>query len=433
MRWSDRLWTLVTTLPLIAAVGGCAGDGAAPGGEAGASDVILIGEYSSLTGSEATFGQSTHNGVLLAIEEINAAGGLNGRKLDVKVYDDQGKTQEAGTVVTRLITNDKVVAVIGEVASSLSLAGGAVAQQYRVPMISPSSTNVKVTEIGDMVSRVCFVDSFQGYVGAKFASENLKLTKVGVLYDQGSAYSKGLKDDFSKAFTTMGGTVVSEQAYTAGDQDFSAQLGTLRDAGSELIYVPGYYTDVGNIALQARNLGIQQKFLGGDGWDSSKLAEIGGPAIEGSYYSNHYAPEEKRPEVQTFVSTYQTKYGQVPDGLAALGYDATKVLFDAMKRSPSLGGEDLAKAIAQTKDFAGVTGRITIDENRNAQKPAVVVEMKGGIPSFVTSVVPPGTEAATPAPTDVAPAEGAAVDEGAPVDGAAPAATAPTAVKPAHP
>ena len=440
MRWSDRLWTMVTTLPLLAAVG-CAGDGAAPGGGEGASDVILIGEYGSLTGSEATFGQSTHNGVMLAIDEINAAGGLNGKKLEVKVYDDQGKTQEAGTVVTRLITNDKVVAVIGEVASSLSLAGGAVAQQYRVPMISPSSTNAKVTEIGDMVSRVCFVDSFQGYVGAKFASENLKLTKVGVLYDQGSAYSKGLKDDFSKAFASMGGTIVSEQAYTAGDQDFSAQLGTLRDAGSELVYVPGYYTDVGNIALQARNLGLQQKFLGGDGWDSSKLAEIGGPAIEGSYYSNHYAPEEKRPEVQTFVSTYQAKHGQVPDGLAALGYDAAKVLFDAMKRSPSLGGEDLAKAIAQTKDFAGVTGRITIDENRNAQKPAVVVEMKGGVPTFVTSVVPPGTEAANPAPTDAVPAGGApgadgAAPGGTPVDGAAPGAVAPaepTAAKPAHP
>lgn len=423
MRWSNRFWTMVTTAPLLAVLGCAGGESTAPDGATAepASDVILIGEYGSLTGSEATFGQSTDHGVTLAIDEINAAGGLNGKKLAVKVYDDQGKTQEAGTVVTRLITNDKVVAVIGEVASSLSLAGGAVAQQYGVPMISPSSTNAKVTQIGDMISRVCFIDSFQGYVGAKFTHDDLKLTKVGVLYDQGSAYSKGLKDDFSKAFTEMGGTIVTEQAYTAGDQDFSAQLGNIRDAQAELIYIPGYYTDVGNIALQSKNLGLNVKLLGGDGWDSSKLAEIGGPAIEGAYYSNHYAPEEQRPEVQTFVKTYQDRFGQVPDGLAALGYDATKVLFDAMKRSPSLGGKDLAKAIAETKDFPGVTGRITIDENRNAQKPAVVVEMKGGTPTFVTSIVPPN-------------AAGAATPEPAPADGATaePAAT-PEPAKPAHP
>jgi branched-chain amino acid transport system substrate-binding protein len=364
--------------------------------------VILIGEYGSLTGSEATFGQSTHNGVLLAIEEANAAGGLGGKKFEVKVYDDQGKTQEAGTAVTRLITDDQAVAIIGEVASSLSIAGGRVAQQYGVPMITPSSTNAQVTQIGDMIFRVCFVDSFQGYVGAKFAAESLKVTRVGALYDQGSAYSKGLKDDFGKSFSQMGGTVVSEQAYTSGDQDFSAQLGSLRDAGAELIYIPGYYTDVGNIALQARNLGITAPLLGGDGWDSSKLAEIGGSAIEGGYYSNHYAAEEERPEVQQFVSAYQAKFGVVPDGLAALSYDAVRVLVEAMKRSPSLQGKDLAAAIAQTRDFPGVTGSITIDENRNAQKPAVVVKMASGKPTYVTSVAPP-TAGGAPAPAPATP------------------------------
>lgn len=374
---------------LLAACGGGEGTPATDGAPAGGADAILIGEYGSLTGSEATFGQSTHNGVLLAIDEINAAGGVKGKKLEVKVYDDQGKTQEAGTAVTRLITDDKVTAIIGEVASSLSIAGGRVAQQYGVPMISPSSTNAQVTQIGDMVFRVCFVDSFQGYVGAKFTADYLKLKNVAILYDQGSAYSKGLKDDFGKAFGGMGGTIVSEQAYSNGDQDFSAQLGTIRDAKAEAIYIPGYYTDVGNIALQARALGISAPLIGGDGWDSTKLAEIGGSAIEGGYYTNHYAPEEDRAEVKKFVADYKAKYGQVPDGLAALGYDATRVLADAMGRAPSLDGKDLAKAIAETKDFPGVTGRISIDADRNAQKPAVVVQMQGGTAKFVASVPQP--------------------------------------------
>jgi len=349
---------------------------------------ILIGEYGSMTGSEATFGQSTHNGIMLAVEEFNAVGGLAGRQVELKSYDTQGKSQEAGTVVTRLITEDKVVAVLGEVASSLSLAGGRVAQQFGVPMISPSSTNPQVTQIGDMVFRVCFIDPYQGYVVAKFASENLKRTKVAVLYDQGQAYSKGLKDDFRKAFEALGGQIVTEQAYTGGDQDFSAQLGNIKSASPEAIFVPGYYTDVGNIALQARKLGITATLLGGDGWDSPKLTEIGGAAIEDSYFSNHYSHEEQRPEVQSFVQKFQAKYGVVPDGLAAMGYDAARLLFDAMKRSPSLGGKDLAAAIAQTKAFAGVTGSITIDAERNARKPAVVLQVKGGKYAFAASIQP---------------------------------------------
>jgi branched-chain amino acid transport system substrate-binding protein len=400
-----RAGLAVGCVAALAGAAGCARD----------ANVIRVGEFGSMTGSQATFGQSTHNGIMQAVDEINAAGGVNGKKIEIISYDDQGKSQEAGTAVTRLITQDQVSAVLGEVASSLSIAGGRVAQQQGVPMISPSSTNAKVTEIGDMIFRVCFIDSFQGFVGARFATENLKATKAGILYDQGAAYSKGLKDDFAKAFVAMGGTVVTEQAYSEGDQDFNAQLGSIRDAGAEVIYVPGYYTDVGNIALQARNLGITLPLLGGDGWDSEKLAEIGGAAIEGSYYSNHYAPEEARPEVQKFVDDYKARYdGHIPDGLAALGYDAARVLAEAMKRSPTLGGKDLAAAIAATRDFPGVTGRITMDENRNAQKPAVVVQMKGGRPTVVTSILPPGTEPAAPATPEAPPADGAPPGEGAP-------------------
>ncbi|MFO0837080.1 MAG: ABC transporter substrate-binding protein [Phycisphaerae bacterium] len=361
---------------------------------------ILIGHYASMTGKEATFGKSTDNGIRLAIDEINAAGGLNGRKLELKTYDTKSESKEAGLAVTRLITDDKVVALLGEVASSLSLAGGAVAQQYGVPMISPSSTNPAVTRGRDMVSRVCFIDPFQGYVVAKFAKDNLKKTKVAVLFDQGQAYSKGLRDEFVKHFKAMGGEIVSDQAYTGGDTDFSAQLVKIKSAGPQAIFVPGYYTDVGNIAKQARKLGIDGDvpLLGGDGWDSEELGKIGQEAIEGSYYSNHYAPDQNTPEVVEFVKKYQAAYGgATPDGLAALGYDAAKVLFDAMSRcekaTKGLKGKDLAKAIAETKGFKGVTGLISIDANRDAQKSAVMVQMRksgsGFSPAFVATIEPP--------------------------------------------
>ncbi len=353
------------------------------------SDTILIGEFGSMTGSEATFGQSTHNGIMLAVKEVNAAGGVKGKQVAVKSYDDQGRGQEAGTAVTRLITEDQVKAVLGEVASSLSIAGGRVAQQYKVPMISPSSTNPQVTQIGDMVFRVCFLDDFQGYVQAKFARDQLKAQNVALLYDQAQAYSKGLKDYFKKHFESMGGKVVAEQAYTGGDQDFSAQLTTIRATNPDFVLLPGYYTDAANIVLQARKLGLTIPFLGGDGWDSAQLAAIGGKAIEGTYYSNHYSPDEQRPEVQNFVKKYQAEYNATPDGLAALGYDAAKLLLDAMGRAEALDGPTLAKAIAATKDFHGVTGIFSIDEHRDAKKTAVVVEMKEGKPHFVTTIAPP--------------------------------------------
>ena len=372
------------------------GDGSGSSGVASGSEnippstgPIKIGHYASLTGEEATFGISTDNGVKLAMEERNAAGGVKNRQIELKTLDDGSKAAEAGNVVARLVNEDKVVALIGEVASSASIAGGKVAQDRGVPMISPSSTNKLVTKGRDMVSRVCFLDEFQGYVVAKFATDN-KMKKVAILYDQAAAYSKGLAETFQTEIESLGGKITTKQAYKKGDPDVSAQLQTIKTSGADAVFLPGYYTDVGNIIRQARKLGIKVPFLGGDGWDSSALAKIGGDAIEGSYYSNHYSFGESRPEVQEFVKKYKAKYGEVPDGLAALGYDAARVLFDAMERAPSLRGRDLATAIAATKDFAGVTGKITLDANRDAVKKAVVVQMKGGKPVYVTSVVPKG-------------------------------------------
>ncbi|OYW24928.1 MAG: ethanolamine utilization protein EutJ [Planctomycetales bacterium 12-60-4] len=354
------------------------------------TDEILIGHYGSMTGSEATFGISTDNGIKLAVEEINQAGGINGKKVKLITYDDKGDAREAGAAVTRLVTKDRVVAVLGEVASGMSLAGAPICQENGVPMITPSSTNPKVTKIGDMIFRVCFIDPFQGSVAAKFAreQEGLKAAKAATLTDQAAPYSVGLQEEFKKAFIGLGGEVVTEQQYQAGDQDFSAQLTAIRAAEPDVIFVPGYYTDVGNIALQARKLGLTAPMLGGDGWDSSKLGEIAGDAINGSFYSNHYSHQDPSSRVQDFISKYKAQHESTPDGLAALGYDAARILFEAMQRSKSLSGADLAAELAKTKDFDGVTGRISIDADRNAVKPAVILEMKDGQPTFVTTIEP---------------------------------------------
>jgi branched-chain amino acid transport system substrate-binding protein len=373
----------------LVAFSGCPSSGTPqkPGQTATATDGILIGHYASMTGSEATFGVSTDNGIKLAVEERNAAGGINGKQIRLITYDDQGKQQEASVAVTRLIQQDKVHAVIGEVASSRSLAGGPVCQRLGVPMISPSSTNPDVTAIGNMISRVCFIDPFQGYVGAKFARENLKLEKAAVLFNRAQAYSSGLSNNFKESFQQLGGTIASEQAYGDGDNDFSAQLTAIREAKPDFIYVPGYYTEVVNIARQARQLGVDVPLIGGDGWDSAELKNAG-DALNGCYFSNHYSQEDTRPEVQEFVKKYEAEYGAKPDGLAALGYDAARLLFDAVERAPSTGGKDIAAAIAATTDFPGVTGTITIDSNRNAKKDAVVLEVVDGVPKYAASIQP---------------------------------------------
>jgi branched-chain amino acid transport system substrate-binding protein len=349
---------------------------------------IVVGEYGSKTGSQATFGLSTDEGVKLAVSERNAAGGIHGRQIKLVFLDDQGKQQEATTAVTRLIDEDHAVAIIGEVASSLSLAGGAVCQKNGIPMISPSSTNERVTKIGDMISRVCFIDSFQGYVGASFAREKLNFTRAAVLYDRTQAYSKGLGADFKKAFTKLGGTIVTEQAYSSGDNDYSAQLTSIKSADPQFIYVPGYYTEVVNIARQARQLGITCPMIGGDGWVSDELKNAGS-ALDGCFFSDHYAKEDDRPEVKTFLKNFKAAYNQDPDSMAALGYDAANLLFDAMDRAGSTNGKALAAAINSTKDFKAVTGNITIDEHRDAKKGAVIQQLKNGSYTFFARVEPP--------------------------------------------
>ena len=350
---------------------------------------IKIGEVASLTGKEAAFGQSSHKGTLLAIEEINAGAGALGRKLELIAEDNQSKQGESATITKKLLSRDKVVALLGEVASSRSLEMAPIAQAAKIPMISPSSTNPKVTEIGDYIFRVCFIDPFQGTVMAKFALGTLKAKKVALLTSVSSAYSVGLAKYFKETFIADGGTVAIEQKFSEGDKDFKAQLTAIKAAGVDAIFVPGYYTEAALVSKQARELGLSIPLFGGDGWEAPQLIEIGGKAVEGTYYSTHYSPENKTTAVAAFVKKFQARWGgETPDAMAALGYDSALVLVDALKRAGSTDSEKLRAAIAATKGFEGVTGKTNIDAQRNASKSAVIITVKDGSFKFLQEVAP---------------------------------------------
>ena len=343
---------------------------------------IKVGQYGSMTGETSTFGEESNAGVQFALAEINEAGGIDvgGKKMKVVVetQDDQSKPEEAKTIAVKFAADPKVVAVIGEVASTRSLNAAPEYQRAGIPMISPSSTNPDVTKQGDYIFRVCFIDPFQGYVMAKFASEELKVKTVAILRDQASDYSVGLADVFTKEFTGMGGSISKDVSYNAKDADFRSQLAQVK--GADAIFIPGYYGEVGTIARQARELGITVPLLGGDGWDSPKLVEgAGGPggALEGCYFSTHYSPDDKAPKVQEFVAKYQKAKGSRPASLVAQGYDAMMILADAIKRAGSIERSKVRDALAGTKDFDAVTGRITIDGERNAVKSGVILQIKG--------------------------------------------------------
>jgi branched-chain amino acid transport system substrate-binding protein len=354
-----------------------------------AADTILVGEYASLTGKEATFGQSSHKGILMAFEEINAAGGVLGKKLELVSEDNQTKPGESATVAKKLIARDKVVALLGEVSSGRSLEAGPIAQAAKVPMIAPAATNPKVTEIGSYIFRVCFIDPFQGTVMAKFAQGDLKAKKVAIISSVSNAYSVGLAKFFRETFAKGGGHVAVEQKYSEGDKDFRAQLTAVKAAGVDAVFVPGYYTEAALIVRQARSLGMTMPFIGGDGWESEKLLEIGGDALNGCYYSTHFSPENNDPNVAKFVQKFKTRWNnETPDAFAALGYDAAYVLADSIKRAGTTDGPKLRDALAATKNFSGASGVTTIDKQRNASKAATIIAIKDGKLAFHKTVAP---------------------------------------------
>lgn len=386
-----KQWMVLATAMLSLVLFGCppkTGE-TTTAGTGGAEGEIVVGEYGSLTGSEATFGQSTHNGIMLAVDEINGAGGVNSRKIRVLTEDDQSKAEEAANAVTKLISQNNVVAVLGEVASSNSLAAAPICQSNKVPMITPSSTNPTVTEKGDYIFRMCFLDSYQGASMANYIHGQLGMKKAAVLTDVKSDYSQGLGGFFEQAFLKAGGTIVARQSYAKGDSDFRAQLTAIKAANPEVIFVPGYYNDIGQIAIQARDLGMQMPLAGGDGWESPKLIEIGGKALEGCFYSNHYFAGDEAAVVRGFVEKYRERYGATPDSLAALAYDTARVLADAIKRAGTTDGPKLRDAIAATQNFEGVTGTINLGPDRNPQgKTLVIVEVKNGELALKAKVSP---------------------------------------------
>lgn len=337
---------------------------------------IKIGYFGDLTGPTFNFGQSAINGVLMAVDQTNQAGGINGRRIDVVITDDKGSPEEAARLTAKLIDQDKVVAIIAGGTSGNSRAAAPKAQSSQVPMISPSSTDPAVTQAGDYIFRACFVDEFQGEVMASFAVNTLKAQKAAILFDFNTPYGRGLTNFFQTSFQRFGGRIVNEQSYTQNDSDFKGQLMAIRASEPDVIYIPGYYGDVTRIAKQARQLGLTQPLLGGDGWDAPELWQLGGDALNGAYISTHYSVDDPSPAIQAFVQEYKQRYGDLaPDAHAALAYDAALLLFDAIKRAGSMEGPKLRDALAQTKDFKGVTGNISMDAHRNAVKPAVVLKL----------------------------------------------------------
>jgi branched-chain amino acid transport system substrate-binding protein len=376
----------VAALAAVALLAGCSRSGS----DAGAAATIKVGEFASLTGKEATFGTSSHEGTVLAVEEVNAAGGVLGKKLELVYEDNRSTPGESLTIAKKLINNDKVIAILGEVASGRSLEVAPFAQQSHIPQISPSSTNPKVTEIGDYIFRVCFIDPFQGKLLAGFAKNTLKVKKVAIFSDVAAPYSVGLGKFFREAWLAGGGEVVSEVKYTGGDKDFKAQLTVIKNAGADSIMVPGYYNDVGLIVAQARQLGITVPIFGGDGWEAPELIQIAGAEnLANTYYSTHFSPSSTDPLAQKFVEAYKARYsGKVPDAMAALGYDSVMVLVDAIKRAGTTDEPKLRDAIAATRNFPGATGITTLDANRDASKPAVIITVRDGKFQYLETVTP---------------------------------------------
>lgn len=344
-------------------------------------ETIRVGVFLDMTGQTASFGLSTFSGIKMAVDEINAKGGVEGKKLEIFLEDDQGKPENARIAVQKLINQQKVHAIIGEVLSTNSLAGAPFAQAAKVPMITPSSTNEKITKVGDYIFRACFIDNFQGEAMAKFAFETLKVKRVAILTDFNSDYSKGLSETFGTTFNRLGGKVVSQKTYFQGDEDYFQQLKAIKGVNPDAIYISGYYNSVGVIAKQAREMKINAVFLGGDGWDAPDLWDSSGNSLNNSYITNHFSIDSPTEKVKQFSANYKKLFGLNTDAFAALAYDSTYLLADAISRAKSTESSKLREAIAYTKNFEGVTGKITINNSRNADKPAFILKLQN--PNFI--------------------------------------------------
>lgn len=384
-----KLFSLLVVFSMIAAlVAGCGGSGAS-------SDAIKIGVVYELTGNTASFGTMAANGTKLAFKEINAKGGVLGKQIQPVVVDNKGEPSESTNAVTKVITQDKVAAITGFTVSSCGIAGSTVADVNKIPLVAAATTNPKVTfdektgKAKEYVFRACFIDPFQGTVASNFAVNSLKLKKAVVLIDNSSDYSKGLAQFFKEGYTKQGGEILAEEAYLQKDQDFKAILTKVKALNPELIYLPGYYEEVGKIIKQAREMGITASFLGGDGWDSPKLVEIGGAqALNNAYHVNFYSVEDANPKSKAFVEAYQKEYGHAPDAMAAMGYDAAYLLAEAIQQAGSTEPAKIQAALASTQQFKSLSGDMSLNSSHDAIRSAVIMELKDGKQIYRETVKP---------------------------------------------
>ncbi|MBP1764981.1 MAG: Leu/Ile/Val-binding protein [Firmicutes bacterium] len=375
-RFGQMTCLAVVLVCLVSLVSGCGSS---------ASKDIKIGMVYELTGNTASYGTSAANGAKLAFKEINASGGVLGKQIQLVTADNKGEPSESANAMTKVITQDKVIAVTGFTVSSCGIAGSAVAEDNKIPFVAAATVNPGVTvdqrtgKVKEYTFRACFIDSFQGRVGANFALNGLKAARVAIMTDSASDYSKGLTKIFKEAFAGGGGQIVIEESYLQKDQDYKSVLTKIKAQNPDLLYIPGYYEDVGKIIKQARELGITVPILGADAWDSPTLVELGGAqALNNTYFTNFYSVEDKNPTSNAFVEAYKKEYGQVPDSMAAMGYDAARLLVDAIKRANSTEAGKIRDALAATQNFVSVSGDMKLNETHDAVRGVVIIEMKDG-------------------------------------------------------
>ncbi len=377
----------------MALMTGCAAAGTGSTTSEG-GETVKVGLNYELSGNVSTYGQSLVQGIELAFKEINADGGVLGKQVEMIKADNQSKTDEAANISSRLATRDKVVAILGPATSGNVKAALPPAQEAKVPLITASGTADDVTldskgNVREYVFKTCFSDSFQGVTMANFASSDLKATKAAILRDNTSDYAKGLAENFTRTFTEAGGTVVAEEAYQAKDTDFKTLITSIKAADPEILFVPGYYEEVGLIIKQARELGLDVPVLGADGFDSPKLAEIAGAeALENTYYSNHYSSGDTSDEVGEFKTRFNAAYGADPDAFNALGYDMAYLVADALERAGEADPAKLKDALAATEGFKGITGTLSMDEFHNPIKAVTILKLEAGVPVFHKKLEP---------------------------------------------
>ena len=376
----------VGTVFMAAMLTGC-------GGAKQDSNEIKVGADFELTGGVANYGKQALNGIQLAFKQANANGGVLGKKLTLVLADNKSEASEATNAMTKLITTDKVVTVMGPVVSSNVLAALQVAQDNKVPLITPTGTNEKITydnnQLRSYVFRSCFIDPFQGKIMANFATNTLKVKNAVIYIDNSSDYSKELAKTFEELFTQNGGKIIGKEAFLQKDQDFKATLTKIKAMNPEVIFLPAYYEEVGKIVKQAREMGINVPIIGTDGWDDPKVVDFAGAAaLNNTYFSNHYSSQDTDPNVVKFIEAYKKEYNQEPGAMAALGYDAGLLLIDAITRANSTEPAKIREALEQTKGLQLSTGLLTMDAKHNPIKSAVVIEMKDGKQTFKEKINP---------------------------------------------